>query len=389
MNSASFFYKFFLTVTVLSFIYSLFGEYNGDYLGVPVTLNFTLLFINLILAILPYFLFWRLYLNQKKNAKATVKYVSRNLIFCLILILFIYNLFAIIIYGVGVAEAPVYTAPFYIKPLIQILNRISFGYFIFYFILINDSFILNFISVLMLITLNYLSHGLGSIFFLGFIYIIKYQDRLVYIIKKNYIILIFLLLTTPFLLTVLFSVRDQLRGNESKELTLNEFFFGRFVGRLSSFSNSAIILQEPGYFLLVSNTELDRFYYQIQIFKGLFGGDYREKKPELYMKGVYDTVVDPNSAFMTSTQGNAMISFLRSPLNMLLNLFTLFIMVYLIFRLSFFLNFKNCHEYAFLLAIYPITSGVPTEFITIITTFVFIIFTNYIFLKIQNNINKK
>jgi hypothetical protein len=377
LRPALFINRFFVIATIISFIYSLFGGYNGDFLGIDVSLSFMMLFFNLILTLIPYFVFWKIYVFFKKKKNTTV-FASRqvNILFVILCVLFVYNFFAVVIYSVGVAEAPVYDAPIYIKPIIQIMNRVNFGYFALYYILISKRFHLELIAILMLLIMSYLYHGMGVFLFIMFVYSIKYYDKLVYKIKKNIFIFLISICLSPIFITSVYSLRDELRGTVPNELSFSEFIFGKFIGRLSSFSNSAMILQEPAYFYVMANTELDKFYYQIQTFKGLFGGDYKEKKPELYMKGIFGNAIDVNSAFMTGTQGNAMISFLISPFHTLLNMFTLFIMVFFIFKLSTFFHFEYSYELAFLLAIYPITSGVPTEFVIIITTFIFIIFCN-------------
>jgi hypothetical protein len=363
------------------YLYSIFTKkYSGDYLFQEVTLNNLFLTIILFLNLIPYFILWFVYKKFKKSQPILQIKISFELMLALTILLFIYTFIVINIYGVGKMEADVYESPSYIKPFIQIMNRINFVYVVLFFILLSKSFIYDVLGIVMILVISYLTAGMGSILYIIFIVLIKYYSYLLFFYKKNKALIILIILLSPFAVSQLYNLRDQLRNSETKETTTTDLIFGKLAGRLSSFSNSAVIIQEPLYFVIATSS-LDNFYYQKQAWRALVGGDYREQKPEYLMKGVFNDGIngDINSAFMTSTPGNLILAFFKSPLNCVLNILNIFSFIYLIFKLGSFLKTKYSLEFSLVLVIYPITSGVSSEYVIIITTLIFLFFFNAFF----------
>ncbi len=383
--------KIFIFSSIASFLYSLVtNKYGGDYLFQDVTLNFYFLTFNLILNLIPYFILWKFYLKFKKSNNKYSLPISQKFIFTVSLFLFFYTILVVVLFGVGKMEADVYDAPQGIKFIIQIMNRVNFVYMVLFFILISKNLIYDLFGVFMILIVSYFTAGLGSLLYVIFVFIIKYYTTIKQYYKKNKLIIMFFLVFSPYFVNQLFILRDSLRNSETKEITTIDLVFGKLAGRLSSYPNSAVIIQEPLYFF-VAAASLDNYYYQIQAWKAFAGGDYRDKKPEFIMKGVYTDgkMGDINSAFMTSTPGNLIISFFRSPLSCFFNILTIFLFFYIIFRLMSFFKFEYAADFAFILIIYPVTSGVSSEYIGVITTLLFLLFINvFYFLLIRTkNIN--
>lgn len=379
VTAAKIIFKIFAIASLACYFYSLVtGFYSGDYLFQEVTLNVYTLSLNLLLNLLPYWILWKVYIRFKKNQSQKIKpFRITNIIGLITVILFLYTVLVTSIYGVGKMEADVYNAPSGIKVFIQIMNRISFLYVVLFFILVNRNFIMDLLAIGMVLIISYLTAGSGSILYLMFVFLIKYMSILKPLYKRFKYVIIISCFLIPSIVGQIYNLRDKLRDSESKELSTFDLMFGKLAGRLSSFPNSAVIIQEPIYFI-ISASSLDNFYFQIQSWKALFGGDYREKKPEYLMKGVFNDGDngDSNSAFMSSTPGNMIISFLKSPINLIATIFTVILFVYLIFKMASHLNARYDIEYALVLVIYPITSGVASEYIQIITTLIFLLIIN-------------
>lgn len=384
-------FKIFIFSSIACYCYSLFkGKYGGDYLFQDVSLSFFALTLNLILNLIPYYVLWRFYLKFKntKNKSLNIA-LAPQVINIITYVLFAYTIFVTTAYGVGKMEADVYDAPNGIKFIIQIMNRISFMYVVLFAMLANKSVLYDVVAIIMILTVSYFTAGMGSLLYVFFVLLIKYYQNIVNFYKKYKVIIVLILFFSPFIINQLFILRDKLRNSETKEITTIDLVFGKLAGRLSSFPNSAIIIQEPLYFVLASSS-LDKFYYQTQAWRALVGGDYREQKPEYLMKGVFNDgdSGDINSAFMTSTPGNLIISFIKSPFNFFLNVINILFFIYIVFKLTSFIKTKYAFEFALILIIYPITSGVASEYIIIITTITFLFMIN-LFCYILLLTNKK
>jgi hypothetical protein len=366
----------FVFSSISSFFYSIFsGHYGGDYLFEDVTISYLALLFNLFMNLIPYFILFKFYLHFKKRNVDRKKFkTSPNFFILLTFFFYLYTLFIVLLYGVGKMEADIYDAPGGIKFVIQIFNRVSFFYIAFFTMILNKKIKIDLFLIFLILSISFLTSGLGAIIYIIFICIVKYYNYISFFLKKHIIIVAFSIFFLPFFVNQLFIIRDNLRHSESKELSTSDLIFGKLAGRLSSFPNSAIILQEPLYFLLIS-PNIDNYYYQIQAWKALVGGDYRDKKLEYYMKGVFldNMNVDINSTFMSSTPGNLLFSLIKSPFNFFLNILNILFFLYLIFKVSSMFKIQYSAEYALILSVYPITSGVSSEYVLIITSLFFLL----------------
>jgi hypothetical protein len=373
--------KLFLISSILSYLYSLFThQYGGDFLYEDVTISFIMLTLALIINLIPYYVLWVCYLNFKNSSEGFFKIkVSVDLIQIITYLFFAYTILVTILFGVGKMEADIYDAPSGVKFLIQIMNRISFLYVALFSILISKGVFYDVLAVLMILIVGYLISGLGSLLYVFCVFIVKYYSYLLIFYKRFKFIIVVILILFPVIINNLYEFRDTLRNSESKEISSIDLVFGKLAGRLSSFPNTAVIIQEPISLILVT-ISLEDYYYQKQAWRALVGGDYREQKPEYLMKGIFRNGDngDVNSSFMTSTSGNLIISFIKSPLIFLLNIINVFLFIYIIFKILCWLKFEKSAEYAFIMTIYPVTSGVASEYVLIITTVLFLFLINLI-----------
>lgn len=368
---------FFIICSILSFSYAVITrKYNGDFLGVPVDLSFGLLLLNLLFSILPYILTYKLFKYFKNvpiNKRVTIPV---KLFGILLFIIIIWNIIITIVYGVGVMTASPYEAPPTIKLIIQILNRFNYayGYFL-YVLLTSKENKTQFILLFFIIILSLLRAGIGIFFYLGMIFFLKYFTEIIKSIKKYKITFFVSIIFLPILISLLYEVRSQLRDQQKEEMSLFDFMAGRFVGRFSSFSDSAIILQEAGYFFINSKL-LNEYYFQKQVLGSIFSQKYMPTlRPEQMLFQMYGSTDQENISYMAGTNGNLYISMMKSMQTFVLNLISIFCLIYLTFLFSRLLRFDYSNEYALILLFYVLLSGVANEYAFLffsILVFVFI-----------------
>lgn len=376
-NTIKFILYFFIVCSLLSFLYALLtNRYNGDFLGTPVNLNFWLLLINLLLSILPYILTYKIYQFYKRRPISKGVILPTKLFGRILLFILIWNIIITLLFGVGIMTAPPYEAPPSIKLIIQILNRFNYAYGYFLYVLItskqNKS---QFILLILIIILSLLRAGLGIFFYLGMIYLLKYHIEIKAIIKKYKIGFAICIICFPMIISVMYTVRSKLRGQQTEEMNFYDFIMGRFVGRFSSFSDSAIILQEAGYFY-VNSKLLHEYYFQKQAIGSIFAQKYMPTlRPEQMLFQMYGSSDQENVTYMAGTNGNLYISMMRSIKTFVLNFITIIFMIVLTFYFSRLLKFEYANEYAIILLFYVLLSGVANEY-------AFLFFSIFIFVFI-------
>lgn len=365
-NSAKFVLKLFLSFSLISFIYCLStGSYNGDFLGTPVELPVELLIVNLGINILPYWILWRIFLYfEKREVKRKIN-VSIAKFGYFISVIFLWHILVTIFFGVGIMGAESYNAPTLIKPFIQLMNRFNYVYGGLIFIAASGKKSrFQLFIVLLLLLLGYLRAGLGVTMYIILIYIIKYYDEIQLIIRKYLFMTILATFMFPVVVGFLFEIRDTLRNQEisDEDLTTVQLIFGKLVGRLSSYSNSAIILQEAPFFFL-SAQQLDEFYFQKEAFAGVVSVKLMPKdRPESILYNLYAQNDNNTISYMTGTQGNLIISLFKSPAIVVLNFITIVCFIFATFYLMSLLNFSNNGQLALILLLYVVTSGVSSEY---------------------------
>ena len=374
--TANYIFIFFIGSALISFLFSLTGFYNGDFLGEERTLGVLVLIVLLMIYLLPYIVIWNVYKRFKYNERRRKFSISVRFMYLLLIIYFIYTLIIIMAFGVGKAEAEIYSASGIVKFVIQITNRFSFGYFSLFVLFISRNKYYDIGIILMTIAIGLLNASIGSFLFVGLTYTVKYNNVITKNLKAKLFYIAIFASFIPSIVSQMYSYRSVLRNSDYSEIYGAQLIFGKFVGRVSSFSNFAVMVQELPFFIVGSQT-VDELYFQKQALKALIGvgEDPRESRPEFLMKATFNQSgsLDPNSAFMISSPGNLLFSFLKSPFILFINFLNYFIYIYVIFFLAKLINVHNGFEFAFLLIVYPITSGVSNEFVIVITSLISIL----------------
>ncbi len=361
----------------ISYIYALTTqEYNGDFLNVPVRLNTTILSVIFLLCLIPYWIQWRIYkyFKNKKNRLKKV-YINTKLIELFVFFLLLAHIFIIVVFGVNRVGVPPYQAPPFIKLFIQILLRfdiVLWGGFLILFLpkeKLKTSLLIAFLMVL----IGLLKGSFGVINTITLLFIIKYYSVIISFIKKRIPIAIIMAFLFPTLVEFAYTQRDLIRNvqYEEEKLESGRLITGKLVGRLSSFSNTAFLIDDaPKYILLAQYFDPD--FYQKSMLIAINTAYAKDDRytPERHLK--------PNTpigtSFMLGTTGILIFSLYKSPLVLVNNMITIFIislLIYLIFRR---VSFDYNTELSYLLLLYPTLSGVSSEyFFVLITVIVFFI----------------
>ncbi|WHF53055.1 oligosaccharide repeat unit polymerase [Chryseobacterium gotjawalense] len=355
----------FIFSAIISFFYAIFTQtYNGDFLGIEVKITTVELIFNLFTSIIPFIFLYFIYLRFSRTNRFRKKIqVPMNFFFKFLVIIMGWNIIVTLLYGVGIMGADAYTAPQGIKLVIQIMNRFNYLYGAFVFILCTKkSDKRDLIILLLLLILAYFRAGLGSFMYIGMIMFIKYNFEVRKLYSRNKIKFLVCIICFPLIVSTLYAVRNSLRNQEedySNPVT------GKFFGRMSSFSDSAMILQESAYFS-DSVKNLDFFYFQKQAL-GVFSVELIPKvRPEIMVFKLYYGDLEDNVAYMAGTQGNLYISYLKSPILLVINILSFYVYIIIIFRLFQVLKFEYNMELALILSLYVVMSGVSNEFAFII-----------------------
>ena len=352
---------FYITI---SYLYALIRkEYNGDFLDIPVNLNPFFLSFVWIISIIPFLGLWLLYKKYKKKHIPYKKvYISIGFVKMFVFILLISHIFVTLVFGVGKAGFSVYQAPSFIKFFIQILLRFDstmWGVFLI-FICSKKDYTTLLWTILLLSILGITRASMGFLFFTFWITIIKYNKELLHFLKKYFFIICIIIPTFPFFVEFAYNQRDILRkaGDGNIKYDKNTLLAGKLVGRLSSFSNTAILIDKGIYYYIIAQ-DFDTFFYQKNMLIMINGSVFSKKDvPE---KVLIENGPE-NASFMLGTSGILIFSLYKSTTSFFINLFSIIIICILVFKILKTINFSMNNEYAFFILLGPGLSGVGLEY---------------------------
>lgn len=356
----------FMLAVVVSFGYIIStGTYNGDFYGVPEQLGLVGQVGMLILGSMPYAIGWWMYRYFKARPIQGSVAVSGHRVTLTFFILAVWFMVLAYNYEVGVLGKPLYEAPAIITPFIQLTNRINPFYLGVLFILVHrGSRKVLLLGIACLIALGILRAGLGVFLYIFLALLVRHYRKIVNYLTRNRVTIIMVLLALPMAVTELYSLRSTLRAHdESVELVMSasEVITAKLMGRLSSLSNSNMVVQESSFFSK-EVAKLDPLYFQLQALGGVFGASFIPVNiPERMLINVNGEDFFDVS-FMVGVPGNLFLALLISPILFLLNLVTLLLMCAATFYFARKLKFPLSNEFALLLLLYPLTSGVSNEF---------------------------
>jgi hypothetical protein len=354
-------YLVFLIATGVSCFYCiLLNQFNGDFYPRPVYLSVQTLLILLLICLVPYLVVWRTVGFLERFEPRQRFEVAPQPLYLLMLTLLSAHIAATALYGVGVLDQEVYSAPPLVRPFIQILNRIDAFYVGAFFILATPKRLQgDAIVIALMVTVGLMRAGLGVFNYVMIAMAIKYSAELTVMFKRAPWLVIGAALTLPAIVSALYQYRNSLRGLRESDLDMYEFLFGRFFGRLSSYSNVAYIEQNAQSFVWAAKN-LEPLYYVKHAAAGVFGTQPPLHTPErLLIAGTRS--YEGFSSFMAGIPGNLFMAWNVSVPTALLNLAVIATMVFAILWLSRYFGNEKARTFGFAMLLYPLTSGVANE----------------------------
>ncbi|MDR1898325.1 MAG: oligosaccharide repeat unit polymerase [Prevotellaceae bacterium] len=374
----------FILLTTISYGYALYyNRYNGDFLRTKVALSQSQLFFNYIISLLPYIGLWIIYKHFKKKP-ANIKKIEIPVHFFKQFLYFVFfaSTTVTLLYGVGKMGAPAYQAPTLIKSFIIVLNRFPLLYLGMVFILLsnNKSHIL--IIATMMVILGILRAGLGVFLCLALVFILKYYANIFRFVKRRWLLIIIISIFSPFLVQKMYSLRSSLR--DDYRIEKEDLITGKLCGRLSTFGNYCFIMQNSDYFKRHIH-ELDGSYYQKMAASAVVGESMMPgTRPEKMIIEAGGSS-SKNVGFMCGVPGILLISSYKSPWLLWVNLLTIIMLVICAFKIARRFDTPFANEIAFLFMIYPVLSGVGSEY----ALFGFILLSFFVFILVVKLLSAK
>ncbi|MCW6537273.1 oligosaccharide repeat unit polymerase [Sphingomonas lycopersici] len=356
-------YALFIAASFAGFFYCLIlGQFNGDFFPQPVFAPIWTLFFVLIVCVLPHLLTYRLAGVLDKIRPRYVYEPAQGPLFALLLIGSLSHIAATLLYGVGIMDREVYTAPTAVAPFIQVLNRVDPFYLGVFFILATPKRpSSDLLAIVLMITIGFLRAGLGVFNYVFIALAVKYSVELMTIFRRAPWVAVAAGAALPLVISPLYELRNQLRGHSQFDLSMSEIIFGRFIGRLSAYSNVAFINQNGQSFDWAARA-LEPLFYVKQMLQPMLGsGIAPAMTPEkLLIAGTQS--YEGYSSFMTGMPGNFIMAWSLSPGIAVLNLSLTIAMICAILWISRFLHGGAASAFGLSMLVYPLTSGVANEF---------------------------
>lgn len=355
------------------------SKFNGDFWPIEIDLSNAALFIVMLIALAPYLI--ASYIDRRLASRVIMLkkvIVPKWFLEFSLLTIFLWHIAITIVFDVGVMSQDVYNAPGWIKPLIQIFNRIDPFFLGMFYILASSKKPINDIkAALLMITLGLLRAGLGAFLYVLIALSIKYRLELLAFIKRRLMIMSLLLIIAPHAIGSLYDIRSSLRGEAEIVLAASDLIAAKLAGRMSSYSNLAYIVQESTDFKAAAQG-LDAFYYPLQISGRIFSANLTPAvTPEKLLIDV-NLIYDGNSTYMAGVPGNLLLAWYVSPWVAVLNFAILFLMILGTLRVSHRFGNGSASSLGIAMLLYPLTSGVSSEFAVLL----FNIFILYFVCKI-------
>lgn len=334
---------------VLSFAYIITtGHYNGDYIVTQAKLPIFVLIFLLWLSILPYWIVYQIYLYFRRfKPKRYLNFTESSFKLAFIL-LCIWNFFVTIIFGVGKMANEVYSAPMIFTMIIVVTNRIPLNTIgrILICMYNRSRFVLLIVGAIL--GLSILRNSLGSFMHMAITIYLVYSNQITHWVKKHKIISIGFILLFPTIVGLLYEIRDIRRDSENyvqaSTMPVEDLLFGKFVGRMSSYSNLCVLIQESDYFYK-SAQKMHIIYGYEQIIGIVLGAKFCPTYfPEKVMVEYYGR--NEKTTYLTGFPGAYILAFYKSPISLMIVflMFPLFIII--IFKLYRLIKFELNNELA-------------------------------------------
>ena len=361
----------------ISYLYALIRkQYNGDFLEYDVRLSELVLTIIWIVSTFPFLFLWKIYKSYKRKSNKIKKvYINIKTIQIFVFFLLISHIFISWFFGVGKALAPIYEAPPLFKLFIQIILRFDPNIWATFliFVIPKQKYKSIIITILLLILLGIVKAFIGVVYSCLILLVVKYYAEVSFFLKKYLFFCIIGFIIFPTLIEYAYNQRDVLRGvgEGNIKYETNTLIAGKFAGRLSSFSNTAILIDRAAFYYVAAQ-QYNTFFYVKRMLATIDSAKFgKEKSPEQILKE--DT--PENVSFMLGTIGILIFSLYNSPVTLIINFIAIILICFSVFTIIRRINFSMNLEFGFLILSGPCVSGVSIEFFNCLLVCIIMFFT--------------
>jgi hypothetical protein len=268
-------------------------------------------------------------------------------------------------------------APVIIHLLIVIFNRIDpiLGIFI-YTVCVNKNNKFKYILLFLLIVRSLVRISIGIFVYIFLLFIIQNYRVIVSFIKKKFLIFVLfsslLIIISPNIIMYIVNQKNVARSGmvRLEKLDIPMIVFGIMAGRISSFSESAIITErKPKLKALIKPKP--NYEYLEEAMEFFNAKQHRLNVTRyntilLHSQGEYHRHV----GFMTSTYGALLIGLYKSYIALIINFLTISICVLGGFKIISLLHYDKTKEVVFIFFCYCVLSGIGNEFMMVLANIV-------------------
>ena len=350
------------------------GVYNGDFIQRDVLFPLPALLVIAVLTIIPYIGIYGLYKRYRSKETENVpdKFkvaIIRNITWLLLLVHI-----GLLFTGYGQMGTSIEIDGGFFSYIRSAFFKLMVRPWVIAYLLISNSRKNLAVTVLLFSIHTILAHSLGGFFILLLILLFRQGKKVKSFVKRNFLFVLAILYSVPIVVSSAYNVRAQLRGQGGMSETSNmDIMVGKLCGRISSFSNSAYILQNSSQNVYDLELIPDFFYFYDTL-------HYWGYRPEFKSTGFYveEQIKHSkleNSSTMPGVIGVLIMSYVKSPYIFLFNLFLMTFLLIIIFNLTKRIGFPNASGIAYILTIEFATSGDISALSNTIYTLLIIWFT--------------
>lgn len=353
----------FIAFNVASAVYTLAtGEYNGDFFGVPVELSTATVLAFAVATTLPFVLLALMSRSMLRRRGPFEIRVPLGFLRVAVPVTLVLQIFITYQYQVGIIGQPPYEVSGPVKLVVLLLNRFQPFYLgTLLILLLPRGSRLGWLVAALVVTVGLMRAGLGAFLYIGLVLLLKHHASLGNFARRHKLRLGIGLAALPLLVATLYQLRGTLREDDAlQNLPVATIVTGVFLGRMSSLTNSMVILENSAHFKDAAR-ELNGTYFVQQAIGGVFGASQGPKvTPQYLLINMHGSDIE-NYSYMTGLLGDLLIAWNKSPAVMLLNLVATVTMIYMALWFARILRTPNAVPFAFALLLYPVMSGVAGE----------------------------
>jgi hypothetical protein len=331
------------------------GRYTGDFIGVPAGLSGTVLFLNFIYTLAPLIVLYSMYRRYAHRTTRRGITVPVRALQAYLIIALPFSILVSLRYGVGnMTGDGTYSVPMALRLVIVFVNRLDpyFGTYL-YSVIMPPKNKLKYLFMLLLIVLSLTRASLNAFVLIAMVNILIYnRGNYLRFLKKRLFLLLLVTVLAPLAVSKLYDFRESLRGTGFSTANFSPvtLIFGKLAGRLSSYTNSALLLERRDSIIPLVKENITFFEFPLEA--SPFPRSFNIFRYAHVLVGKTGNVF-----FSPGTSGIMTIGFYHSPLTLCINLITVWALLSLAFKLSTILRYPKITELWFLFLCAPVVEG--------------------------------